>query len=214
MKMPTHDNFHPINHPLIDNKMARIRQKKTPPKEFRELFNAVTSLLAFEATKGLPLDDISIETPLATTNAKILTESQVVLVPILRAGLGMVDAMISLIPNARVRHIGLERDPKTHLPRSSYFKPPNHPENRHYFLLDPMLGTAGSAISAVEHLKAANAKNIRFMCILACPEGINNFCNAHPDVPLYAAAVDEVLNSNKYIVPGLGDAGDRLYGTD
>lgn len=206
-------NFHIIRHPLIEHKLTFIREKHTSKKEFKELVDEVALLMAYEITKDFSLQDIEISTPICKTTAKVVSGKKVVLVPILRAGLGMVDGILKLIPSARVGHIGLYRDKKTLRPVSYYFKIPSSCEDREFILVDPMLATGGSAVAAADMLKEAGAKNIKFMCLIAAPEGVEKFCEAHPDVKVYAAGLDEKLNEHGYIVPGLGDAGDRLFGT-
>ncbi|AEI14714.1 uracil phosphoribosyltransferase [Flexistipes sinusarabici DSM 4947] len=207
------ENFHIIKHPLIEHKLTYIREKHTSKKEFKELVDEVALLMAYEITKDFSLQEIEISTPICKTKSKVVSGKKVVLVPILRAGLGMVDGILKLIPSARVGHIGLYRDEKTLKPVSYYFKIPSNCEDREFILVDPMLATGGSAVAAADMLKKAGAKNIKFMCLIAAPEGVEKFCKAHPDVKVYAAGLDEKLNEHGYIVPGLGDAGDRLFGT-
>ncbi|MEC9492638.1 uracil phosphoribosyltransferase [Flexistipes sp.] len=207
------ENFHIIKHPLIEHKLTYIREKHTSKKEFKELVDEVALLMAYEITKDFSLQEIEISTPICKTRSKVVSGKKVVLVPILRAGLGMVDGILKLIPSARVGHIGLYRDEKTLKPVSYYFKIPSNCEDREFILVDPMLATGGSAVAAANMLKKAGAKNIKFMCLIAAPEGVEKFCKAHPDVKVYAAGLDEKLNEHGYIVPGLGDAGDRLFGT-
>lgn len=206
-------NFQVISHPLIEHKLTFIRDISTPKKGFKELVDEVAMLMAYEITKDFPLEEVEIETPICKTKTKIVSGKKVVLVPILRAGLGMVDGFLKLIPSARVGHIGLYRDHDTLQPISYYFKIPANTEDRDFILIDPMLATGGSAIAAVNKLKEVGVKNIKFMCLIAAPEGVKAFCEAHPDVKVFAAGLDERLNENGYIVPGLGDAGDRLFGT-
>lgn len=208
-----YDNFTVISHPLIEHKLTFIRDLATPKKVFKELVDEVAMLMAYEITKDFPLEEVEIETPICKTKTKVVSGKKVVLVPILRAGLGMVDGVIKLIPSARVGHIGLYRDHETLQPVSYYFKIPANSEDRDFILIDPMLATGGSAIAAVNKLKEAGVKNIKFMCLIAAPEGVKAFCEAHPDVKVYCASLDQKLNENGYIVPGLGDAGDRLFGT-
>ena len=208
------DNFKVIDHSLIHHKLGIIRDKNTEPKEFRELVTETTMLLAYEATKNLFLKDAEVQTPITTTQVKTVAVSDIVLVPILRAGLGMVQGMLKLIPDARVGYVGMERDHETHQPVDYYFKIPNQAHKRTFIVLDPMLATGGTIISAVNRLKDLGADSIMCICIICAPEGMEAFCLQHQDVKVYTGAVDDRLNSSKYIVPGLGDAGDRLFGTD
>lgn len=208
-----YSNFTVIKHPLIEHKLTIIRDRNTSKKEFKELVDEVAMLMAYEITKDFPLEDVEIETPMCKTTAKIVSGKKVALVPILRAGLGMVDGFLRLMPSARVGHIGLYRDHDTLQPVSYYFKIPQHSEDRDFILIDPMLATGGSAVAAADKLKEAGIKNIKFMCLIAAPEGVKTFCEKHPDIQVYAAGLDEKLNELGYIVPGLGDAGDRLFGT-
>ncbi len=201
------------NHPLIRHKLTYIREKTTPKKVFKELVDEVGTLLAYEITKNLELKAVQVDTPLATTTCYKIDSSNVVLVPLLRAGLGMVDGVLNLIPNCAVCHVGLYRDHETKLPVTYYFKPMPQPEEKMFIMVDPMLATGGSAIAAADLLKDSGAKNIKFMCLVAAPEGVEAFAEAHPDIEIYAAALDEKLNEDAYIMPGLGDAGDRLFGT-
>jgi uracil phosphoribosyltransferase len=207
------ENFIIVKHPLISHKLTFIRDEKTSKKEFKELIDEVAMLMAYEITRDFPLEEVRIKTPICETKSYVLAGKKVVLVPILRAGLGMVDGILKLIPSARVGHIGLYRDEKTLKPISYYFKIPSDTENREFILIDPMLATGGSAVAAVDMLKKGGAKSVKFMCLIAAPEGVENLCSHHPDVKVYAAALDEKLNEKGYIVPGLGDAGDRLFGT-
>ena len=202
-----------FDHPLIQHKTALMRQTATSVKSFRELAKEVAMLMGFEATRNLPLKEVEIETPICTTKMKMLDGEDIAIVPILRAGLGFVDGMLALVPNAKVGHIGLYRDPETHKPVEYYCKLPSDIEKRKIFVVDPMLATGGSAAAAIDFIKQRGGKDIVFMCLIAAPEGIEVLQNAHPDVDIYIAAKDEKLNENAYIVPGLGDAGDRLYGT-
>jgi len=206
-------NLTVTNHPLIQHKLTYIREKSTPKKVFKELVDEVAALLAYEVTKNLPLKPIQVETPLTITSCQKIDSSNVVLVPLLRAGLGFVDGVLNLIPNCVICHIGMYRDHETHQPVTYYFKPIESPEDKLYIMVDPMLATGGSAIAAVDILKENGAKNIKFMCLVAAPEGVEAFEKAHPDVEIFAAALDDKLNEDAYIVPGLGDAGDRLFGT-
>lgn len=202
-----------FDHPLIQHKLTYIRDKKTGTKDFRELVDEVATLMAFEITRDMQLEDFEIETPITTTKSKVLSGKKIGLVPILRAGIGMVDGILKLIPAAKVGHIGLYRDPQTLKPIEYYVKLPSDVEERDFIVVDPMLATGGSAIAAIESLKKRGAKNIKFMCLIAAPEGVKALETAHPDVDIYIAALDEKLNDHGYIVPGLGDAGDRLFGT-
>ena len=208
------DNFQVIDHSLIHHKLGLIRDKNTGPKEFRELVTEATMLLAYEATKDLSLNDAEVQTPITTAQVKTVAVADIVLVPILRAGLGMVEGMLKLIPNARVGYVGMERDHETHQPVDYYFKIPNHAQKRTFIVLDPMLATGGTIIATVDRLKDLGADSIMCMCIICAPEGMEEFCIRHQDVKVYTGALDDHLNSSKYIVPGLGDAGDRLFGTD
>ena len=202
-----------FDHPLIQHKLTYIRDKDTGTKEFRELVDEVATLMAFEITRDMLLEEIEIETPVCSTKAKVLAGKKLGIVPILRAGIGMVDGILKLIPAAKVGHIGLYRDPETLLPIEYYVKLPSDVEERDFIVVDPMLATGGSAIAAINSLKNRGAKNIKFMCLIAAPEGVEAVKSAHPDIDIYIAALDEKLNDHGYIVPGLGDAGDRLFGT-
>ena len=204
---------HILDHPLIQHKVSILRDKNTGVKEFREVVGEIAALMCYEATRDLPLEDITIETPIATGTFKRLSGKKLAIVPILRAGLGMVDTIIDLIPSAKVGHIGLYRDPETHNPVEYYCKMPPDISEREVLIVDPMLATGGSASAAITFLKGYGCKNIKLMNIIGCPEGIKAVTEEHPDVELYVAAVDEKLNETKYIVPGLGDAGDRIFGT-
>ncbi|WP_048601507.1 uracil phosphoribosyltransferase [Rubeoparvulum massiliense] len=206
-------NVYVFDHPLIQHKLSYIRDEKTGTKEFRELVNEVAMLMAYEITRDLPLEEVEIKTPIRTATCKMISGKKVGLVPILRAGLGMTDGILRLIPAAKVGHIGLYRDPKTLKPVEYYVKLPSDIEEREFIVIDPMLATGGSAIAAIQSLKERGASHIKLMCLIAAPEGIEALNAAHPDVPLYVAAIDEKLNEHGYIVPGLGDAGDRLFGT-
>ena len=205
--------LHLFNHPLITHKLTIMRRKETGSKDFRQLLNEISMLMGYEATRNLPLKEVEIETPICTTKMKMLDGEDIAIVPILRAGLGFVDGMLALVPNAKVGHVGLYRDPETHKPVEYYCKLPVDIEKRKIFVVDPMLATGGSAAAAIDFIKQRGGKDIVFMCLIAAPEGIEVLQNAHPDVDIYIAAKDEKLNENAYIVPGLGDAGDRLYGT-
>ena len=202
-----------FDHPLIQHKVTLMRNKETNNKEFKELAKEVVTLMGYEATRDLPLKAVEIETPICKTTQNMLEGEDIAIVPILRAGLGFVDGMLALYPNAKVGHIGLYRDPRTHLPVEYYCKLPTDIEKRVIFVVDPMLATGGSAIDAINSIKQRGGKNIKFMCLIAAPEGIKALQEAHPDVDIYIAQEDERLNENAYIVPGLGDAGDRLFGT-
>lgn len=202
-----------FDHPLIQHKLTHVRKKETGTKEFRELVDEIATLMAYEATRDLPLEEIEIETPVAKTKAKVLSGKKIGIVPILRAGIGMVDGILRLIPAAKVGHVGLYRDPETLQPVEYYVKLPADVPEREFIIVDPMLATGGSAIAAIDALKKRGAKHIIFMCLIAAPEGVEALQKAHPDVDIYIAALDEKLDENAYIVPGLGDAGDRLFGT-
>ncbi|MGN1412885.1 MAG: uracil phosphoribosyltransferase [Anaerovoracaceae bacterium] len=202
-----------FDHPLIQHKVSLMRRTETNVKEFRELAKEVAMLMGFEATRQLPLEEVEIETPMCTTKVNMLKGEDIAIVPILRAGLGFVDGMLALVPNAKVGHVGLYRDPDTHEPVEYYCKLPKDIEKRKIFVVDPMLATGGSAVAAIDFIKQRGGSDIVFMCLIAAPEGIEALQKAHPDVDIYIAAKDEKLNENAYILPGLGDAGDRLYGT-
>ncbi|BAY30498.1 uracil phosphoribosyltransferase [Nostoc carneum NIES-2107] len=203
-----------IEHPLIQHKLTLMRRAETSTTKFRNLVKEVSLLLAYEVTRDLPVKYEEIQTPLAAMNAPVLApDKKLVLVSIMRAGQGILDGMLELIPSARVGHVGLYRDPKTLIPVEYYFKVPHDVEHRDMIVVDPMLATGNSAVAAVERLKSTNPLSIKFVCLLAAPEGIKHFCEVHPDVPLYTAAIDDYLDEHGYIIPGLGDAGDRLFGT-
>lgn len=202
-----------FDHPLIQHKLTYIRDKNTGTKQFRELVDEVAGLMAYEITRDLPLEDITVETPVSTAKAKILAGKKLGVVPILRAGLGMVDGILRMIPAAKVGHIGLYRDPETLKPVEYYVKLPHDVSEREFIVIDPMLATGGTAAEAIHCLKRHGAKSIKLMCLIAAPEGVDAVQKAHPDVDIYLAALDEKLNDHGYIVPGLGDAGDRLFGT-
>ena len=204
---------HVLDHPLIHHKLAVLRNKETPVKEFRELISEIAGLMCYEATRNLPTKEVEVETPVATAKCRMLAGKKLAIVPILRAGLGMVDALVDLIPSAKIGHIGLYRDPETHKPVEYYCKLPDDIANRQVYVVDPMLATGGSAVAAIDFLKKHGCKNIIMMNIIGCPEGIKRVTEAHPDVDLYLAACDEKLNDHAYIIPGLGDAGDRIFGT-
>lgn len=209
------NKFHVMKHPLIEHKLTILRQTTTGTKDFREIVNEIARLLAYEVSRDLPLEEIEIETPIVKTTQKTLAGKKVVVVPILRAGLGMVDGILDLIPAARVGHVGLYRDEETMQPVEYFVKMPSNLEERQLYVVDPMLATGGSAIAAIDSVleRGAKIENIKFICIVAAPEGVKALQKAHPNVEIYAAALDEKLNEQAYIVPGLGDAGDRLYGT-
>ena len=202
-----------FDHPLIHHKTAIIRKTETSTKDFRQLVKEIAMLMGYEATRQLPLEEVDIETPICKTTVKMLKGEDIAIVPILRAGLGMVDGMLELVPNAKVGHVGLYRDPETHEPVEYYCKLPADIHKRQIFVVDPMLATGGSAAAAIDFVKARGDKDIIFMCLIAAPEGIEALQKAHPDVDIFIAAKDEKLNENAYIVPGLGDAGDRIFGT-
>ena len=204
---------HVMDHPLIAHKISYIRRKDVGTKEFREVIGEIAELMCYEATRDLKLKEVEIETPIAHTVGKELDGKKLAIVPILRAGVGMVDGMLALIPAAKVGHIGLYRDPVTALPHQYYCKLPEDCDKRDVFVVDPMLATGGSAVAAIQMLKDQGVKNITLMCIIAAPEGVKAMEEAHPDVDIYIGALDEKLNDHKYIVPGLGDAGDRIFGT-
>ncbi len=206
-------NVYVFDHPLIQHKTAMIRKTDTTVKDFRELVKEISMLMGYEATRHLPLKEVEITTPMQDAKVNMLAGEDIAIVPILRAGLGMVDGMLALVPNAKVGHIGLYRDHDTHMPVEYYCKLPADIEEREIFVVDPMLATGGSAAAAIDFIKARGGKKIVFMCLIAAPEGIEVLQKAHPDVDIFIAAKDEGLNENKYILPGLGDAGDRLYGT-
>lgn len=201
------------NHPLIQHKLSILRDKHTASKEFRALIGEIAMLMCYEATRDLPLKDVRIETPVAPMTTKALAGKKLAFVPILRAGLGMVDGVLSLVPSARVGHIGLYRDPETLQPVEYYCKLPGDIGEREVIVLDPMLATGGSAIDAITQIKKRQPKSIKFMCVIGAPEGLKALTEAHPDVDVFVAALDEKLNDHGYIVPGLGDAGDRIFGT-
>ena len=202
-----------FDHPLIKHKLTLIRDKNTGSKEFRELVTEISTLMGYEVTRDMQLEDIEIETPICKTKSQVIAGKKVGLVPILRAGLGMVDGMLNLLPAARVGHIGLYRDPETFKPVEYYCKLPQDVNERELIILDPMLATGGSATAAIQFLKDRGARSIKLVNLIAAPEGIEAVQKAHPDVDIYIAAVDERLNDHKYLIPGLGDAGDRLFGT-
>ncbi|GJE69715.1 uracil phosphoribosyltransferase [Methylorubrum podarium] len=202
-----------VDHPLVQHKLTMMRDVERSTKGFRELLNEIGMLLAYEVTRDLPLEPVTIQTPIQAMEGRRIAGKKLVLAPILRAGVGFLDGMLSLMPSARVAHVGLYRDPETLQAVEYYFKSPSDLADRTVLVLDPMLATANSAVAAVERLKSRGAKDLRFVCLLAAPEGIARFQAAHPDVPVWTAAIDSHLNDHGYIVPGLGDAGDRMYGT-
>ena len=204
---------HVLDHPMIQHKLSILRSKNTSVKEFRELISEIAGLMCYEATRDLPTKEVEVQTPVAVAKCRRLAGKKLAIIPILRAGLGMVDAMVDLIPSAKIGHIGLYRDPETHMPVEYYCKLPEDISNRRVFVVDPMLATGGSAVAAIDFLKKYGCKNIVMMNIIGCPEGVKAVQDAHPDVDMYLAALDEKLNEHAYIVPGLGDAGDRIFGT-
>jgi len=210
---PQFSNFYVVQHPLLQHKLSVLRDVNTDKKNFKELVHEITLLLVYEVTKNLPITMQKIETPLETCEAPMIAGKKPVILPILRAGVGMVDAFLMLMPSARVAHIGLYRDEKTLKPNLYYFKIPPHSSDRQFYICDPMLATGGSAVVAIEQLKKAGAKKITFVSILAAPEGLELVIKNHPDVPIFAASLDRKLNKKGYILPGLGDAGDRMFGT-
>lgn len=202
-----------FDHPLIQHKTGLLRMKETGTKDFRNLTEEIGMLMGYEATRTLPLKEVEIETPMQKAKVNMLDGEDIAIVPILRAGLGMVDGMLDLVPNAKVGHIGMYRDPETHQPVEYYCKMPQDIDKRQIFVVDPMLATGGSAVAAIDFIKQRGGKDIIFMCMIAAPEGIEALQKAHPDVDIFIAAKDDGLNENAYILPGLGDAGDRLFGT-
>ena len=206
-------NVHLIDHPLVQHKLTLMRKKEASTNSFRTLLNEISMLLAYEVTRDMPMQEVEIETPLETMTAKMIDGKKLVLVSILRAGTGILDGMLTVVPGARVGHIGLYRDPKTLHAVEYYFKMPQDMQERDVVVLDPMLATGNSAVAAVDRIKALQPRSIKFVCLLTCPEGIATLHKAHPDVPIYTAAIDRQLNAHGYIVPGLGDAGDRIFGT-
>lgn len=208
------NNIYIMDHPLVQHKISILRDKNTSSKEFRELIHEITMLMCYESMRNLKLHEKTVETPLQITKSNVISQEDIIFVPILRAGLGMIQGALNLIPNARIGHIGLSRDHETLQPIEYYFKlPPNISSESTIILLDPMLATGGTAVDSVQKLKNLNLKNIKFMCILASPEGINKLHSAHSDIEIYCAAKDQKLNEHGYILPGLGDAGDRIFGT-
>jgi uracil phosphoribosyltransferase len=211
--MPTFPNLTVLDHPLIRHKLHVLRDKGTSVRTFRELVGEIAMLMAYEVTKDLPTEPVELETPLERMTGEKVAGKKLTLVPILRAGLGMVEGILRLMPSARVGHVGLYRDHVTLKPVPYYFKAPAGPDRRDFFILDPMLATGGSAVDACTTLKNAGARSLRFLCVVAAPEGVKAMLAAHPDVPIFAAALDRELNDHGYILPGLGDAGDRIFGT-
>lgn len=213
MPFPGLPNLTVLDHPLIQHKLTLLRDKSTSTRDFKQLVSEIATLMAYEVTKDLPTVTVEIDTPLERMTGRMVSDKKLTLVPILRAGLGMVDGVSQLLPTARVGHIGVSRDEDSLEPTRYYAKLPADERDRDYFILDPMLATGGSATAAVTTLKSAGARRIKFLCIVAAPEGVRRMLEGHPDVPVYAAALDRALNEHGYIVPGLGDAGDRLFGT-
>ncbi len=213
MSHPEFPNLIVLAHPLIQHKLTILRERSTATRDFKQLVNEIAMLMAYEVTKDLPVEAVEVETPLERMRGARVAGKKLVLVPILRAGLGMVEGIAQLIPSARVGHIGIYREHDTLEPVDYYFKIPSDEDARDFFLLDPMLATGGSAVDAVSALKHAGAQRIRFLCLVAAPEGVRRMLQAHPDVSIFAAALDRQLNDHGYILPGLGDAGDRLFGT-
>ncbi len=214
-EMPTtfNNNCFVVNHPLVQHKLTLMRRKEASTNTFRRLLREVAALMAYEVTADMPLSDIEIETPMESMMSPVMDGKKLVFVSILRAGTGLLDGMLDVVPGARVGHIGLYRDPKTLTAVEYYFKMPQEMQERHVIVVDPMLATGNSAVAAVERLKELSPKSIKFVCLVGCPEGVNAMQKAHPDVPIYAAAIDRELNDHGYILPGLGDAGDRIFGT-
>ena len=211
--MSSYNNVTVIDHPLVQHKLSLMRNKESSTNTFRRLLNELSMLMAYEVTRDVPMQEVDMETPLEKTRVKVIDGKKLVFVSILRAGTGILDGMLSVVPGARVGHIGLYRDPKTLMAVEYYFKMPQHMEERDIIVVDPMLATGNSAIAAVERLKELNPKSIKFVCLLTCPEGVGALQKAHPDVPIYTAAIDRQLDEHGYILPGLGDAGDRMFGT-
>ena len=205
--------LHIIDHPLVQHKISLMRDKNTGVKEFRELVSETAMFICYEATRDLPLKEIELETPLAVAKTKIISGRKLAFVPILRAGLGMVEGVTTLVPAAKIGHIGIFRDPSTHQPVQYYVKMPEDISERDVIVVDPMLATGNSAVAAVSELKKLGVKNLKFMCIICTQDGVDNLLNAHPDIEIYAGAMDPELNEDKFIIPGVGDAGDRIFGT-
>jgi len=207
------DDVHVLDHPLIQHKLTLMRRKETSTTSFRRLLNEIGSLMAYEVTRDMPMHEVEIETPLERMQSRLIDGKKLVFVPILRAGTGLLDGFLNVVPGARVGHVGLYRDPRTLVAVEYYFKMPGGMGERDAIVLDPMLATGNSAVAAVDRLKEAGPRSIRLVCLVACPEGVRTFHTAHPDVPIYTAAVDRQLDEHGYILPGLGDAGDRIFGT-
>ena len=206
-------NVHVVDHPLVQHKLTLMRRKDASTNSFRRLLNELSALMAYEVTRDMPMQEVEVETPLETMTSRVIDGKKLVLVSILRAGNGILEGMLSVVPGARVGHIGLYRDPKTLMAVEYYFKMPSEMQDRDIIVVDPMLATGNSAIAAVDRLKQLKPKSIKFVCLLTCPEGVKALQTTHPDVPIYTAAIDRELNSHGYILPGLGDAGDRIFGT-
>jgi uracil phosphoribosyltransferase len=211
--MASNNNVHVIDHPLVQHKLSLMRNKEASTNSFRRILNELAMLMTYEVTRDVALQEIEVETPLEKMTTKVIDGKKLVFVSILRAGTGILDGMLNVVPGARVGHIGLYRDPKTLMAVEYYFKMPQNMEERDVIVVDPMLATGNSAIAAVERLKELDPKSIKFVCLLTCPEGVQALQKAHPDVPIYTAAIDRQLNEHGYILPGLGDAGDRMFGT-
>jgi uracil phosphoribosyltransferase len=211
--MPSNNNVHVIDHPLVQHKLSLMRNKEASTNSFRRLLNELAMLMTYEVTRDMPMHEVEVQTPLETTRTRMIDGKKLVFVSILRAGTGILDGMLNVVPGARVGHIGLYRDPRTLMAVEYYFKMPQNMEERDVIVVDPMLATGNSAIAAVERLKELRPRSIKFVCLLTCPEGVAAMQKAHPDVPIYTAAIDRELNDHGYILPGLGDAGDRMFGT-
>ena len=207
------NNVHLVDHPLVQHKLTLMRRKDASTASFRRLLNELATLMAYEVTREMPMQEIEIETPLEKTTGKVIDGKKLVFVSIMRAGAGILDGMLAVVPGARVGHIGLYRDPKTLTAIEYYFKMPSEMHERDAIVVDPMLATGNSAVAAVDRLKEVRPRSIKFVCLLTCPEGLKEMTDAHPDVPVYTAAIDRQLNEHAYILPGLGDAGDRIFGT-
>jgi uracil phosphoribosyltransferase len=207
------NNVYVVNHPLVQHKLTLMRKKDASTNTFRRLLRELASLMAYEVTVDMPLSEVEIETPLETMMSPVMDGKKLVLVSILRAGTGLLDGMLDVVPSARVGHIGLYRDPTTLKPVEYYFKMPQEMQERHVVLIDPMLATGNSAVASIDRIKQLQPKSIKFVCLVGCPEGVATLQKAHPDVPIYAASIDRQLNDHGYILPGLGDAGDRIFGT-